>query len=112
LTISIGVQNTNSTQVVKWQVVEFQSQYWGAQIKSIQAGLLTTTVNETVHTASVSAVVMAKSVLYMSQHNSEFASTNLLCNGELTDVDELTFTQGASHPSYTTNVAWQLVEYY
>ena len=111
VTFTVSVANEIT---VAWQVIEFQDQYFGATIKSIQRGTLTLDSATTDKTDSISAVVRAKSFLRYSE-TVPVQNQRYMALGVLTNTTTLTFStalnQSIVDPNFTV-VSWEVVEFY
>ena len=110
LTIEMGYRV--ATTIVKWQVVEFQPLYFGARIKSLQRGETVMPDDDTSNTATIDAVVMAKSILNVSMRGTALMLAFLQASSELTDTTTITFTSDEHIVGKYATIVWEVIEFY
>ena len=110
LTLEMGYRG--ATTVVKWQVIEFQPLYFGARIKSLQRGETDMPDDGTSNTATIDAVVMAKSILNVSMRGTALMLAFLQASSELTDTTTITFTSDDFCVGRYATIVWEVIEFY
>ncbi len=86
---------------------------FGSGVKSVQRGTILF-VNSLTAIVTITAVVLAKSVLIFSTNTTNAAAEPDRDRpmGEITDTTTLTFTRTTASGTSTPTVAWQVIEYY